>query len=112
MANKFLAVSDGTFTLQESENKNQFYFYRNDGEVLTDVNEELMDLYHAYIFQKMVNGEINMVMNNIYSEISGDGKCIRLTISNIGEKLERDQNSTVSDKPSGFMKRLLHKIFG
>lgn len=37
MANEFRAVSDGTFTLQETKNKNQFYFYRNDGEVLADI---------------------------------------------------------------------------
>ena len=47
MANKFFTVSDETFTLSESENKNQFYFYRNDGEVLTDIDRELMDLYNA-----------------------------------------------------------------
>lgn len=60
MANEFLAISDGN--------------------VLTDIDREPMDLYQAYIMQKMMNGEItDMVMNNIYSEKSTDGKCIRLT---------------------------------
>ena len=113
MANEFLAVSDGTFTLQETENKNQFYFYRNDGEVLTDIDREPMDLYQAYIIRKMMNGEItDIVMNNIYSETSDDGKCIRLTICDIGEKPARNNNSTVSDKQPNFLKRLFHKIFG
>ena len=113
MANEFLAVSDGTFTLQETENKNQFYFYRNDGEVLTDIDREPMDLYQAYILRKMMNGEItDIVMNNIYSETSDDGKCIRLTICDIGEKPARNKNSTVSDKQPNFLKRLFHKIFG
>ena len=56
MANEFRAVSDGTFTLQETKNKNQFYFYRNDGEVLADIDREPMDLYQAYIMQKMMSG--------------------------------------------------------
>ena len=113
MANEFLAVSDGTFTLSETENKNQFYFYRNDGEVLTDIDREPMDLYQAYIMRKMMNGEItDIVMNNIYSETSDDGKCIRLTICDIGEKPVRNNNSTVSDKQPNFLKRLFHKIFG
>ena len=113
MANDFLAVSDGTFTLSETENKNQFYFYRNDGEVLTDIDREPMDLYHAYIMCKMMNSEItDIVMNNIYSETSDDGKCIRLTICDIGEKPTRNKNSTVSDKQPNFLKCLLHKIFG
>ena len=113
MANEFLAVSDGTFTLSETENKNQFYFYRNDGEVLSDIGREPMDLYQAYIMRKMMNGEItDMVMNNIYSETSDDGKCIRLTICDIGEKPSGSSNSTVSKKRPNFLKRLFHKIFG
>ena len=113
MANEFLAVSDGTFTLTETENKNQFYFYRNDGDVLTDIDREPMDLYQAYIMQKMMSGEITeMVMNNIYSETSDDGKCIRLTICEIGEEPIRNTNSTVNQKKPNFLKRLFHKIFG
>ena len=113
MANEFLSISDGTFTLSETENKNQFYFYRNDGNVLTDIDREPMDLYQAYIMQKMMNGEItDMVMNNIYSERSDDGKCIRLTVCNIDEKPVKKINSNVSNKKPNFLKRLLHKIFG
>ena len=112
MANELRAVSDGTFTLHETENKNQFYFYRNDGQVLADIDREPMDLYHAYIMQKMMSGEItDVVMNNIYSEISEDGKCIRLTICDIGEKPEHHDNSTVSKQPN-FLKRFFHKVFG
>lgn len=113
MANEFLAISDGTFTLQESDNKNQFYFYRNDGEVLTDIDREPMDLYQAYIMKKMMKGEItDIVMNNIYSETSADGKCIRLTIYNIGEKPVQQSNSTVNSEQPNFWKRLFHKVFG
>lgn len=113
MANEFRTVSDGTFTLSETENKNQFYFYRNDGDVLADIGSEPMNLYHAYIMQKMMNGEItDMFINDIYLETSDDGKCIRLTICGIGEKIVRDNNSTVSEKPPNFLKRLFHKIFG
>ncbi len=113
MANEFLAVSDGTFTLSETELKNQFYFYRNDGEVLTDIDREPMDLYQAYIMRKMMNGEItDMVMNNIYSETSDDGKCIRLTICDIGEKTVKSNNLTGRKKQSNFIKRLINKIFG
>ena len=112
MANEFLAISDGTFTLSETENKNQFYFYRNDGNVLTDIDREPMDLYQAYIMQKMMNGEItDMVMNNIYSEMSTDGKCIRLTICDIGEEPIKPTNSNVNNKQPNFLKRLFHKIF-
>lgn len=113
MANEFLEVSDGTYTLLETENKNQFYFYRNDGAVLTDIDREPMDLYRAYIMRKMMNGEItDVVMNNIYSEMSDDEKCIRLTICDIGEKPARNTSSTANNKQPNFFKRLFHKIFG
>lgn len=110
MANEFL---DGTYTLVETENSNQFYFYRNDEEVLTDIDREPMDLYHAYIAKKMMNGEIkDMVMKNIRYETSTDGKCIRLTAYDIGEMTDNSNNSTVNQKQPGFLKRLFHKIFG
>ncbi len=113
MTNEFLAVSDGTYTLSETENKNQFYFYRNDGAVLTDIDREPMDLYQAYIIQNMMNGGItHVVMNNIYSEMSDDKKCIRLTICDFGEKTERNTSSTATNKNPNFLKHLFHKIFG
>ena len=110
METVFLAVSDGTFTLTETEEKNQFYFYRNDGGILADVDRTPMELYHAYIMQKMMSGEItDMVMNNIYSEMSTDKKCIRLTICDIGEKPRKNKKNT--KKQSNFFKKLLDKIF-
>lgn len=30
MSKEYLAVSDGTYTLTETDSPNQFYFYRND----------------------------------------------------------------------------------
>ena len=113
MTNEFMAVSDGTYTLQETENKNQFYFYRNDGEVLTDIDREPMDLYQAFVMQRMMSGEItDMVMSNIYSEISDDEKCIRLTISDISSGSIQDKDSAVREKKPNFLMRLFHKICG
>lgn len=112
MANEFLAISDGTFILSESENKNQFYFYRNDGGVLTDIDREPIDLYTAYTIKKLMDGEIaDMVMHNISLETSDDGKCIRLTVCDMGDKSKPNINSTVSNKRPNFLKRLFHKIF-
>lgn len=114
MANEFLAISDGTFILSETENKNQFYFYRKDEKVLADIDEKkLMELYRAYLMHKFETGEItDMVVNNIYSQKSKDEKCIRLTICDIGEKFDENTNSIVKNKQPNFLKRLLYKIFG
>lgn len=87
MSREYLGISDGTYTLRETDVPYQFYFYRNDGDVLGDVEDEPMDLYHAYIMNKMMTGEITeMVMNNIRSQLSSDGKCIRLLVAPIGEE--------------------------
>ena len=110
MASEFLTISDGTFTLSESENKNQFYFYRNDGEVLNDIKNEVLDLYHAYIMNKMFSNQItNAVIHNIYSEMSDDGKCIRITIHDIDEK--KNQDSIAANAYPNFIKKLFHKVF-
>lgn len=109
MANKFLAITDGTFTFSETENENQFYFYRNDEDVLTDIGRKPIDFYQEYIIHKFINGEMKeeeMVLNNIHSEISVDGKCIRLTICDFGK------DSNAIEKKPNFLKRLLNKIFG
>lgn len=109
MENGVLAISDGTFTFSETKNKNQFYFFRNDGEVLTDISREPVDFFQAYIAQKMMTGEITeIVMVNFLTEISEDGKCLRLTVSDIGEE---PNNSTANKKQPGFFARLLKKIF-
>ena len=109
MANEFLAVSDGIFTLSETEVENQFYFYRNDGKTLADIDREPIDLYNTYIMRKMMDGEItDVVMKDIYLEKSNDGKRFRLTVCNIGEKPPKIKNSNV--KKPNFIKRLFHRI--
>lgn len=113
MANEFLAVTDGIFTLSETEKKNQFYFYRNDGGVLIGIDNEPMDLYQTYIMHKIASGEIyHVVMNNICFETSDDGKCIRLTIYGIGEEPDKNNDLDENKKSPSFIKRLLDKIFG
>ncbi len=105
MSNELKAMTDGTFTFAESEDPNVFYFYRNDGEVIGDVGRTPMDFYQNWICTKMFNGEITeVVMNDICFETSVDGKCIRLTVSGIGE-------CKAKQKQPNFFKRLFSKLF-
>ena len=111
MGIEFFTVSDGTYTLVETENRNQFYFYRNDKEVLTEVYNEPLDLYQAYVMRKMMCGEItSMVMKNICSQISDDGKCLRLTVSEAGEDVIKSNNLTDNPRKPNFLNRLIHKF--
>jgi len=113
MTKEFLAFSDGTYTLSETEVENEFYFFRNDGGVLSDITDEPLDFYHTYIMKKMMDGEItDMVMKNIYSQMSTDNKCIKLTVYEYGESPLDVDNSTVIEKKPNFFKRMLNKIFG
>ena len=110
MTKEFKTISDGVFTLQETRNKNQFFFYRNDGDFLKNVDKEPMYFYQIYITKRILAGEITgTVMNNFYTDISDDGKYIRLTVSDLGEKTLDNNNSIVSKKPS-FWKNFLNKI--
>lgn len=113
MADGYLAVSDGTFTLTETDNKNQFYFYRNDEGVIGDVGRKPMDMYQTYIMQKMMMGDItDMVMSNVHTEISEDGKCLRLTVTDINKELSQKRNSNAKKQQPNIFKRLFNKIFG
>lgn len=99
------SVKNKTFTLSETEDKNQLLFYRNDGEVLEgdlkDFEGKVLYLYESYVACKMMTGEIPGSFDfELDSEMSDDNKCIRLTFSERNEK-----------KPNIF-KRLINKIFG
>ena len=106
MTKEFLTISDGTFTLQEGENKNEFYFYRNDGEVLTEIEYQPMALLHAYVIRKMKEPDLEelSMSGRLYFEKSDSGKTIRLTF--------KENDSIVNKKRPNFLKRLLYKIFG
>jgi hypothetical protein len=110
MENKkdLLAFSDGTYVFQESEDENQFFFFRKDGEVIGEIDREPMDMYQNYIVTKMFDGDFfnQIVANNLRFDTSDDGKCIRITSFAIGEKdpLERKENKGIL--------RLLKSPFG
>jgi hypothetical protein len=114
MPSELRLFSDGVFTLSETENENQLYFYRNDGTVLDDVGEAPMDFYQNYIIMKMMEGEItDVVMNDICFEESDDGKCIRLTISGVDNSRPSTNAKEINGEKSkgNFFKNIFKKIF-
>lgn len=112
MEKEILSITNGTFTLTETEDKNQFYFYRNDGGTLGDLTFEPLDMYEDYLITKIVTGEIRgCAKKSIKAEISKDEKTIRLTVSDAEEEPRVEKDSSIQKKPNLF-KRLLHKIFG
>ena len=113
MAQDYNAITDGTFSLQESDDKKQFYFYRNDGGKLTD-QDDPMDLFHAYIMSKMMSGEITgMITSNIRCEKSEDDTTLRITLLDFTETpISIDITPDYENKQPGFLKRWFHKIFG
>lgn len=110
---QFLCVSHGGYILCETAQPNQFHFYREDGKVLGDVGRLPMDMYQAYICQKMMSGEITtVVMNNILFETSTDGKCIRLTTEQVKNTMgikpiviEKSKDETIGQKIKSLFKR-------
>ena len=126
MAKELYVLSDGTFSLSETEVENLYLFYRNDGRVIGDVGRIPMDFYQSYITNKMMNGEITeIVRKDIKFEPLYDGKFIRLTVSEMGESpqvktqdsndVEKSESQPVQNeeqpKPNLF-KCILKKIFG
>lgn len=122
----YLVISDGTFSLQETDTENQFLFYRNDEKVLgDDVEDEVMTLVNAYMVDKFMQGEFsNVVSCNVQLEISTDDKRIRVTLNNIeqmdldedddGEDAEENEACDTPDslEPTNFFQRIFNKLFG
>ena len=119
MAEKFNAITDETYVFIEGDKPNQFFFYRKDGEVLGDIEHEPMDFYHAWVMEKMMSGEIEgMVANNILSELSDDGKCMRITVKEIAKgpiiQIDLDEGRS-SQKPVAketWLQKLKRKLLG
>lgn len=100
------SVKNKTFTLSDTEDKNQLIFYRNDGKVLEgDLNDfegKVFELYESYIACKMMCAEISDRCSFEFDfEMSDDNKCIRLIFP---EKNDAEH--------SNIFKRLFKKIFG
>lgn len=110
MDNSFSAVSNGIFTFRETEKEGVFYFYRNDGEVLGDDYDNPMDFYSAYLLN--ANPCETIIMKDVYTEISEDGKILRVTLCKMGESNEGHNNTEIKNQKSSFFKKLASKIFG
>lgn len=95
-------TTNGIYTLEETSNKNIFWFYRNDGRELTEnIEKELYELYHSYIIQKKKKDD--MKNKEILLDITDDKKAMRLIIK---EKKNPDNEQPKND----FLKQLFHKI--
>lgn len=80
-------LSDGEYVFAETKIKNQYHFYREDGQKLGEVGNIPMDMYRNYMCMKMFEGGVtNMVANNIRFDTSDCDTCIRITTFALGEK--------------------------
>ena len=81
MKREYRFITDGEFTLQETQSENQFFFYRNDGDYMEIEGREPAKFYQAYVAQKMLDGELSEeAANSILLEKSDDGKWIKITV--------------------------------
>ena len=126
MSEKCYGITNGKYTLQEGDGDNQFYFYRNDGiEIKEDVGRIPLDLYQAFITNKMFKGEIppeTVAKNVYYNKRSEDGKVILVEVYDPGtepwksdkKKQESSKTQTNHDKQNepNFWQCIVKKIFG
>lgn len=86
MGRTYLSVTDGTFTMSETDVKNQFYFYRNDGGTLDvdGLSREPIELFQSFIIHRMMTGnmKLDFVCKDIEMDLSGDKKVILVTAWN------------------------------
>ena len=122
MGRKYLSVTNGTFSLSETDVKNQFYFYRNDGGTIdVDVlSKEPMDLYQAYIIRQMMTSQMNLAVTwkDIELELSDDRKVILLTawdgmtiLPRFLEKIRRNENLQIKFNESNIFYYIVLTLF-
>lgn len=117
MPKELTVVTNGTYTLEETKEENQFYFFRNDHGVLKDVGTLPLEMFSRYLIQKVKEGEINEVYDGeIYFELSTDGTVMRLTASEHTKPNLRIVKSEESQVPEvtepNFFKRVFANWFG
>ncbi len=110
MSNEHMGISDGTYSLVESDDPNIFFFYRNDEGIIGDVGRLPMDFYQNWICTKMMKGEIaHVVMNNICFQTSIDGRVIRIVTSEM--KDDKPEASENIPQKQNFIKKIFNRIF-
>ena len=117
MAKEFNAITDETYVFIEGDEPNQFFFYRKDGEVLGEIEHEPMDFYHAWVMEKMMSGEIDgMIASNVLTELSTDGKCMRITVKEIAKgpiaQTDLEAKMVKPVKKETWFQKLKRKLFG
>ena len=80
MSKEVTVVTNGTYTLEETEVENQFHFFRNDHGVLEEIGTLPIEMYARYMVQMEREGQINNGCEvELFFEISEDKKVLRLT---------------------------------
>lgn len=116
MPKKSIKVTDGTFSLIESEVKNQLYFYREDGAPLGDVENMPLVLFSQYLVCRADEEELPKFYEaEFLCEISKDGKVIRLTVTepndpSVTEKPQQRHEPTFFERIQSFLR--LHRKRG
>lgn len=113
MSKELQKLTDDTYTFSETEEENQFYFFRNDHELLGDVGSAPIVLFAQYLVEKDRKNELKK--NKVYKgticfEISNDHKVIRMTVSDNQKDLHIVRSGKNKDLWSS-IKNFFKKIF-
>ena len=105
MAKELKSVSNGIFTLAETGLENQFYFYRNDMEIVGDAGRIPIELYKEYVIEEIINGKMDArIESKISCELSEDGIFLKITVDSNETKMQVE-----SEKRGNFFRRVFKK---
>ena len=111
MVQELRELTDGVFTLKETEVENQYIFFRNDKEILKNVGtNNVVMLLAEYLLVNSPKGENQQSTYEYYMcyEISEDYRIIRLTVKNKPNlQVVRIEDAT---RPNFFQR--IKKMFG
>ena len=118
---KLQELTDGTYTLKETEVENQYLFFRNDHQVLGNTGSAYIYLFARYFNEKFSDGNEKKDVSYIGEmsfEISRDCKVLRITVSYREKKVqeatakkEGKQKITANKSMAKRAAKLIRKLF-
>ena len=132
MAETARALVKEGYIFQESDDSDVFYFYREDGENLSEeeILKTAIKMYREYFFERMLMNEVGnkiVLADNIKTNLSKDGKILKISLEeedlnlSLGEAFTKSiedeieeiakQNYESSNLPVNDVNERLKKLF-
>ncbi len=109
MKNDMILISNGIYTLKETENESQFCFSRNDGRPLQEIGQKPLEFYYAYLVKQLVNKQVSDTIKCSVSVELVEG--CRYAIISARPIVELKEKKPIRQRKMNIIEKLYWKLF-